>query len=131
MSKYLSQWVLFLTTQDLKKSEKILSKFIKENDHIKLNAQINYSIYQKDNTVKAQFLCEHEAMTWEEIAFKVILTVQNSATSLILTNYLEEEVNIFTNHVHGAKGGVRALHVTLVRENFDATFISSTTMKRS
>ena len=116
MNKYVSFWRLFLKTKNIKKAEELLKIFIQENSSIFIKDEINYSIYEKDNTVKAEFHCEHEALNWEEVTFHLILTIQDSASSLILSGHLDEEVNIFTNNVFGAKGSVSALNVLLSRD---------------
>lgn len=118
MNKYVSFWRLFLTTKDIKKAEQLLKIFINENGKISLNNEIDYSVYHKDNTIKAQFYCEHVFETWEECVFNLMLTAQQSARHLILNDFLEEEVDIFTTDIFGAKGGVKALNITLSQEHY-------------
>lgn len=115
MHKYLSFWRLFLTTKDVNESKKILNKFISENEQIQLRGDVNYFVYYKDKTINAEFCCSHAAATWQDTVFDVISIAQNSASGLILSGCLSDEVDIFSNDVYGSQGGVRSLHVMLTR----------------
>lgn len=112
-----SWWTLFLNTSDKVKSTIIFNAFLKENDRIKLTGEVEYSDYPKLETLKARFTCLHTAPTWTELAYDVILTVQRSANALIFTGSIDETVDIFSNNVIGAKGGILSLSLMCNRED--------------
>ena len=70
----------------------------------------------KLESIQANFISIHEGESWQEIAYDVIQTAQQSATALILSGDIAESIDIFSNNVIGCKGAIRSLSISCDRE---------------
>ena len=95
----------------------MLTHFSNKIKKIKPATEIEYSNYPKIDGFKASFSCHHNYDSWPELVYNLILIIQNSARQLILSELINETIDIFSKNISGAVGGISSLHVTCIKED--------------